>query len=210
VRALLFANGEPPSASLVAELSPGAGLVVAADGGSRHALSHGIVPDSVVGDFDSIDDDIRSRVPAANFHRLGALDTTDLEKAVAFAIAAGCTTIDIVGASGGRSDHALANLSVLTLHRGRAAVRIHDEHFEISLVDGSAEIAGPPGTVVSLVAIGLCEGVTTRGLRWQLDDFTLPFGPRGVHNEIAASPASVSVRKGSLLLFRGRWVEKHA
>jgi thiamine pyrophosphokinase len=156
-----------------------------------------------------VEDEVRARVPANRFHRAGRLDTTDLEKAVAFALEKGATEIDIVGASGGRSDHALANLSVLTIHRGRANIRLHDEMFEISLVDGETRVEGPVGTVVSLVAIGECRGVSTSGMRWELQDFTLPFGPRGVHNEIARSPATVAVRSGDLLLFKGRFIEKH-
>jgi thiamine pyrophosphokinase len=135
--------------------------------------------------------------------------TTDLAKAVSFALARGATTVDVVGAGGGRADHALANLSLLTAHRGRAPIRFHDDRFSISLVDGFASIDAPPGTVVSLVAIGACAGVTTTGLRWPLSDFTLEFGPRGVHNEVVSSPAGVSVTSGDLLLFLGRWIEKH-
>jgi thiamine pyrophosphokinase len=212
MRALLFANGEAPSAELVASLRREGDLIVAADAGARHALACGLLPDAVVGDLDSFSEDpaLAAAVPAGRLYRVSKLDTTDLEKAVAWAIERGCTEIDILGAGGGRSDHALANLSVLKHHRGRAALRVHDELFEISLVDGTATVEGPPGTVISLVAIGVCRGVTTSGMRWPLKDFTLEFGPRGVHNEIEHSPASVSVRSGDLLLFRGRWVEKHA
>jgi thiamine pyrophosphokinase len=70
-------------------------------------------------------------------------------------------------------------------------------------------VEAEPGTVVSLVAIGPCEGVTTSGMRWDLHDYALGFSPYGIHNEVAISPATVSVRNGDLLLFRGRWVEKH-
>ena len=163
----------------------------------------------MIGDLDSVDEDMRAAIPEGRFHRVSRLDITDLEKAVAFALARGSTDIEILGASGGRSDHALANLSVLVTHRGAAAIRVHDELFEVSLVDGSATIVGQAGTVVSLVALGECTGVTTDGLRWPLDDFTLPFGPRGIHNEIATSPARVSVKTGHLLVFKGRWIEKH-
>jgi thiamine pyrophosphokinase len=210
MRALIFANGDGPSQSLVASLMAGSPLLVAADGGARHALACGIVPSAVVGDLDSIDDELRAAIPADRFHKIPRLDVTDLEKAVAFAIQQGCRDIDIVGAGGGRSDHAIANLSVLVIHRGVVNISVHDELFEISLVDGETVIEGEPGTVISLVAIGECTGVTTRGLRWPLRDFTLPFGPRGVHNEIAESPARVSVRSGDLLLYRGRFIEKHA
>jgi thiamine pyrophosphokinase len=212
MRALVFANGEAPSPELVAALREPGDLIVAADAGARHALACALLPDAVVGDLDSFSEDpaLLAAVPADRLHRVARLDITDLEKAVAWAIDHGCDEVEILGAGGGRSDHALANLSVLKHHRGRAVIRIHDELFEISLVDGEATVEGPPGTVVSLVAIGPCTGVTTRGLRWPLEDFTLDFGPRGVHNEIESSPALVSVRSGDLLLFRGRWVEKHA
>ena len=210
MRALVFANGDAPSEGLVKAIHRSEDRIVAADGGARHALACGLVPDAVVGDLDSVDAAMRSAIPADRFHKVGELDTTDLEKAVAWAIERGCREVEILGAGGGRADHALANLSVLALHRGRARIRMHDEMFEISLVDGMATIEGPVGTVVSLVAIGECTGVSTTGLRWRLRDFKLPFGPRGVHNEIETSPATVSVRSGDLLLFKGRWIEKHA
>jgi thiamine pyrophosphokinase len=209
VRALIFANGDPPSAELVAELGGRADLVVAADGGADKALALGIEVDAIVGDLDSVSGAVRARLPPARFHQVRDLDTTDLQKAIAFAIEYGCDAADIVGAGGGRADHALANLSVLVLFRGQADLRVHDDLFEIRLVQGTATVEAEPGTVVSLVAIGPCEGVTTTGMRWDLHDYALAFSPYGVHNEVAISPATVSVRNGDLLLFRGRWVEKH-
>jgi thiamine pyrophosphokinase len=148
-------------------------------------------------------------IPPDRFHQARALDTTDLQKAIAFALERGASEIDVVAAGGGRADHALANLSVLTIFRG-VPVRMHDDQFVISLVDGMTEIEGEPGTLVSLVAIGTCQGVTTTGMRWDLTDFTLEFSPRGIHNELLGERATVSVREGDLLLFEGRWVERHA
>jgi thiamine pyrophosphokinase len=209
MRALVFANGEPPSAALAAQFAAGAGLVVAADGGAQAALALRIRPTAVVGDFDSMTDAIRAELPNAAFVRNHDPDFTDLQKAIEHCIAAGATEIDILGAAGGRSDHALANLSVLLLYRDRAKVRIVDELFAIEAVARSATIDEPPGTIVSLVAVGVCEGVTTTGMRWNLTDHRLAFAPRGVHNEVAVPPATVSVRTGDLLLFRGRRIEKH-
>lgn len=210
MRAVVIAHGDPPSRPLLESLLEPGVMLIAADGGAMPALDHGFIPDAIVGDLDSIDETVHKRVPASRLHRDGRLDTTDLEKAIDFALQQGMTEIDIVGAGGGRADHALANLSVLINRRGRARITMHDELFAISLVEGSSSVEGPVGTVVSLVAIGECTGVTTSGMRWDLDNFMLSFGPRGVHNEIATSPASVSVRTGDLLLFRGRWIEKHA
>lgn len=208
MRALVIAHGEPPSATIFAQLAATADLVVAADGGALLALEYGIIPDAVVGDLDSMADHLGGPIPAERFHRVSAADTTDLLKAITWAFDAGAAEVDVVAAGGGRSDHALANLSVLTILRGHT-IRMHDDHFIISLINGSAEITGEPGTLISVVAIGTCEGVTTTGMRWDLTDFTLPFGPRGIHNELAGERATVSVRTGDLLLFEGRFVERH-
>jgi len=207
VRALVIANGDPPSPELLRELAKDA-LVVCADGAIRHALDAGIEAHAVVGDLDSIGETrhillttlvVEDRDP----------NSTDLQKAVDWAIKMGRTEITIVAGGGGREDHHLANLSLLRLYRGRAKIVISDDLFDISLVEGTATVEGEPGSVVSLVAVGLCEGVTTSGLRWDLTDFDLEFSPLGVHNEIRESPATISVRSGDLLLFRGRFIEKH-
>ena len=209
MRALVIAHGEPPSAGLFQRLLAESDLVVAADGGALLALEHGVVPDAVVGDLDTMADHPGTPIPAERFHRAAELDTTDLQKAIAFAIERGATEVDVVAAGGGRADHALANLSVLTIFRG-VPVRLHDDQFVISLVDGEAALKGEPGTLISLVAIGACRGVTTTGMRWDLTNFTLEFSPRGIHNELERRHATVSVREGDLLLFQGRWVERHA
>ncbi len=209
MRALVIANGDPPDSALLAELRTGAALVVAADGGARHALALGLVPDIVTGDLDSLGG-ARHAIPAERIRPDPDPHSTDLEKAVALCLDEGCDAVDIVGGGGGRADHALANLSVLTRFGRRARVRLIDERFAIELVDGEAAIEGPAGAVVSLVALGRCEGVATSGLRWPLEDASLDFSARGVHNEIVTSPARVSVRSGDLLLFLGRWIEPHA
>ena len=209
VRALIIANGEAPSMQLLRSLADGAQLIVAADGGAAHALAAGLQLDAVVGDLDSVTMEMRSALPAERFHRVSDADTNDLQKAIAYCIGQGADFVDITAAGGGRADHALANLSVLRLFRGQAMVRIIDDFFEVSLIEGEAAVHAPVGTVVSLIAIGEATGVTTSGLRWNLADSSLGFSPRGIHNEVAAPPAQISVAKGDVLLFRGRWVEKH-
>lgn len=209
MRALIFANGVPPSRQLALELAARADLLVAADGGARAALDCGLQVDAVVGDLDSVTAADRNAVPPERVHHVPNIDLTDLQKAINFAIERGATEIDVVGAGGGRADHALANLSVLLLYREKAAVRIIDDQFEVSAVAATAIIEAAAGTLVSLIAIGPCEGVTTTGMRWNLSDHDLRFSPYGVHNEVAEGVATVSVRRGDLLLFRGRWVEKH-
>ena len=208
MKALIVANGDAPQADLTRELAGNADIVVAADGGSATALAANVTPDFVVGDLDSI----ANLAPYLSSDRIIPMTdqaATDLEKAVAFCIERNCDEVDIIGAGGGRADHALSNLSILVLFRDQVKMRIVDDRFETSLVSGTAEVSGEPGTVISLVALGTCTGVTTEGLRWKLQNDTLEFSPHGVHNELIGGTGSVTVRDGHLFLFKGRWVERH-
>src|SRR6185437_8655927 len=103
MRALIVANGDPPSAELLNTLAARAALVVAADAGLDKALAAGLHVDAVVGDFDSVSAEGRAQLPPEAFHHDAALDSTDLEKAVAFCIEHGCDTVDVAAASGGRA-----------------------------------------------------------------------------------------------------------
>jgi thiamine pyrophosphokinase len=134
-------------------------------------------------------------------------EESDLELAVAHAIAAGATEIILLGALGGeRIDHETANLLLLAdpgydgvrLEARRGALRIRAMRG-----DGSLSLAGPVGALVTLLPVnGDAEGVTTEGLRYPLRDETLRFGrARGLSNVVDSLPATVTVRKGSLLVF---------
>ncbi|MCA9822901.1 MAG: thiamine diphosphokinase [Dehalococcoidia bacterium] len=209
MQALIIANGEPPSDRLLRGCVSAAALVVGADGGADVARRAGITVHLATGDLDSITDAVRDSLGPARLFVDRDPNRTDLQKALDLCIARGATSVDVLAAGGGRPDHALANLSLLFHYRGRARVRLVDDQFLAFGVDGREAIDAPPGTIVSLVAIGRCEGVTTRGLRWDLDHYPLTFSPYGVHNEVATSPASVSVERGDLLVFQGRYIDRH-
>ncbi|MGD9932447.1 MAG: thiamine diphosphokinase [Dehalococcoidia bacterium] len=209
MQALIIANGEPPTEQLVRDAAAAADLVVGADGGADVAARAGVEVDFATGDLDSLSPEARAMLGSDRLVIDRDPDRTDLQKALDLCLAHGATSVDILAAGGARPDHALANLSLLFLYRGRARVRLVDDQFIAVGVHGVETIDAPAGTIVSLVAIGMCEGVTTRGLRWDLDRYLLRFSPYGVHNEVATTPATVSVERGDLLVFQGRYIDRH-
>ncbi len=214
-----MADGGAPTRAALDAAWPGwddpCDLVVGADGGSAAAADLGLPLALVVGDADSIDPgDLRrlreARLPV-ELSRPDK-DETDTELAILAAILRGATTIVILGAlGGGRFDHALANVALLA-HPALAGIdaSIVDPRARIRLLSapapdgGAARLAldGRVGDLVSLLPLGQdAEGIRTKGLRFPLADETLVFGPaRGVSNVRAAAHASVSVRKGRLLV----------
>ena len=112
-RALVIANGEPPKKQRLQSLAREANVIICADGGANTALKSGIVPDVIVGDLDSIHAEA-----LVKFHRVPTYEdrddeTTDLEKAILWAIKAKFDHITVVGATGKRIDHSVGNLGVL-------------------------------------------------------------------------------------------------
>ena len=207
---VVFANGEPPTKSTIEEFSQGADLIIAADGGANNALSVDLIPNFIIGDMDSITDSTRSSIEKTRILIDKNPEKTDLEKTIEACLSKGATLIDVLCAGGGRADHALANLSILTRFGRESRIRIIDDFFEIELVNYKLHLKEPLGTVISLVALGRCLGITTSGLRWNLNEATFEFGTQGIHNEIVDNLAKIQVETGDLLLFKGRWIEKHS
>lgn len=140
-------------------------------------------------------------------------DETDLELALAQALAAGPQEIVICAALGGRTDHLLANVLLLARPDLRdRRVLLADGAEVVRLLRGPdaareparLALAGAPGDLVTLLPFGSdAVGVSTRGLRYPLRDETLFAGrTRGVSNVLAQSQAEVVLRHGMLLVIQ--------
>jgi thiamine pyrophosphokinase len=183
-------------------------VVIAADGGSTLAARLGLTPDLVIGDLDSSDPALLLQLEAQGIRferfRHETKVETDTELAALAALAWQPDTVIVLGGVGGRLDHSLANLLLLS-HPQLAG---HD----VRVVDGrqAALLAKPgrwnalpaaEGDTVSLLPVGGdVEGVGTKDLLYPLHDETLLVGRgRGVSNEVTGPGPSVYYRSGLLL-----------
>jgi thiamine pyrophosphokinase len=210
--ALVVADGTvEPAADLDAAWpgwSDGIDLVVAADGGARHAAALDRQIDRWVGDGDSVDPADLDRLAAAGVRVDRApvdKDETDAELALLAALEADPTRITILGALGGaRVDHELGNVWLLA-HPALAGrdVRLLGGRSRIRLAGpGEHDLSGGAGDLVSLLPFGGdVLGITTTGLRYPLQDEPLVGGPsRGLSNVRVSAEASLALRTGRLLI----------
>ena len=215
---IIFANGilDHPARAAARWITPG-DLVIAADGGTRHALAAGIVPAHIIGDLDSLP--AAQRITLAQqgpvFHpHPPAKDETDLELALLWAVKqearssypASC--IIILGALGGRPDQALANLLLLALPAlDTHTVIIADGTWTIRCLRGGTTtmLYGTPGDTLSLIPLnGHAIGIHTTGLTYPLHNETLRVGPaRGVSNTFSTAQATIALQQGYLWCFHG-------
>lgn len=200
--ALFFANGTVTENEFSKIGDEEFDLIVAADGGALNALQGGCLPDYVVGDLDSITPEIRAQLPETQFILRPSQELNDLEKGLVFCEEQEVTAITLLGIGGKRLDHTLNNLSVLSRYDQKFALTIFDAHSQIYLVRNEWRFSGKPRQLLSLIPMGVVEGVKTEGLAFPLDNEPLIFGEReGLSNYIVSNPVRVCIRKGLLFIF---------
>lgn len=175
-------------------------LLLCADGGYAYAKALGLMPDCLVGDFDTW----RGELPDCEICRHPVQkDDTDTMLAARIGIARSCTDFVIYGGIGGRLDHTLANLQTLCwLHRNGATAVLLGERDKAMLQSvGTRTYPREEGYFSVFAYEDDCTGVTLRGVEYPLTDATLTTGfPLGVSNHITAETATVSLKSGLLLL----------
>jgi thiamine pyrophosphokinase len=209
-RVVIFANGHLPDPEAARALLQEGDFLVAADGGAQHLFSIGIQPDVLIGDLDSVSEELLADLVAAEVEVAQFpedKDETDLELALAYALERRPTSILIVAALGGRLDQTVSNLMLLT-NPGLAGlpVSIDDGIERAFFCRKTAEIEGRKGDVVSLMPWGApVEGLTTQGLQWPLVGETLYTDrSRGISNLMLAERASLTLLAGLLLVIHRR------
>lgn len=180
--------------------------VIAADGGANWLDALGRVPDLLVGDMDSVEPAVLGRLQERGCHiqrHAAQKDETDAELALTAAAALSPQEIIVLGALGGRIDHTLGNLALLTMPELDGILTYVWDGVSLTwLITESTEIWGAPGDTVSLVPWGGdAEGIVTEGLSYPLQGETLDMGPsRGISNVLAEVPARVALQAGRLLV----------
>ncbi|MDH3307497.1 MAG: thiamine diphosphokinase, partial [Acidimicrobiia bacterium] len=186
----------------VIEDLPDDAFVIAADSGLDQARRLGIAVDLIIGDLDSVSARALAESEGIPIEQYPVdKNQTDLELALDAAARLDAVRIIVVGGHGGRLDHLLANAAALTnpvLHGRRVEWLAGRDHAYV--VGSGVTVHGVPGQTVSLIPIGgPVTGVTTRGLRWELNDARLDAASaRGISNLMTSPYASISTTGGCL------------
>lgn len=180
--------------------------ILCADGGARYAHALGLAPDLIIGDMDSLADEV-----LRDFAEKGIAvvpypvrkDETDTQLALTRALAMSPEEILIFGAMGKRLDHTLANLGLLMngLEKG-IPVKLLDEDCEVFVMAGTATISGKKGQTVSIFPwSGEARGITLEGFEYPLKDATMTLArPYGISNRLTTGEGIIKVDMGCLLV----------
>lgn len=175
-------------------------LIIAADGGYDFLAKKNIKPDIVMGDFDSSEmvkeSDILIKFPSEK-------NETDSYLAYLEGKSRGYRTFVFYGCLGGRTDHTLANMQILTKisKEGNKAVFIGSGEVVSALTDSLVSYKKRKHGTISVFSADISEGVTISGLKYEVKNISLTNTfPLGISNEFIDKAAVISVRKGTLII----------
>ncbi len=193
------------------ELNPE--IIIGADSGLCYLYERKIEPTHIVGDFDSVSKEVidyylaKGDIPIRQFDPVK--DATDTEIALRYAIELGVEQLWILGATGSRVDHMLANIQILKIALdGKVEAYLIDESNRIRLIDKEVRIRKEEafGQYFSVFPLGgSVEHLSIQGAKYPLQDHTLcPYDSRCVSNQIEADEVRITFPKGYVVLIESR------
>jgi thiamine pyrophosphokinase len=202
-RAIIFVNGNLSDVTRAKKIINKQDYLIATDGGVKHILKLGLIPNVIIGDMDSIDPKLLKKFKSIKYPR--KKDKTDFELAIDYCLENIFKEIIIFGILGDRIDHLIANIFLL------AKVRTENRLIKIKIIEGKKEIFilnkeitinGKIGDEVSIIPVSeKLVGITTEGLEYPLKNEEIVFGStRGISNVMNKTSVKITISKGVALV----------
>ncbi|MBR5843341.1 MAG: thiamine diphosphokinase [Bacteroidaceae bacterium] len=194
---VILGNGDYPCAHLPLEVLDKAHTIVICDGAANSYVPTGKPFDIIIGDGDSIADDIRKQ-HASRIIISTCQETNDQTKAVKYLLEKGIRQLAIVGATGKRDDHTLGNISLLIEYFKQGVMaRIYTDHGVFIPAQGNTTLLTHPGQQISIFNFG-CTQLSAQGLQYPIRPFDSWW--QGTLNEATADRCIITA-DGMLLIY---------
>ncbi|QAA33256.1 thiamine diphosphokinase [Clostridium manihotivorum] len=204
MKAVIVAGGNAPSKDLFFKEIKDANILIAADSGINTFYNYDITPNIILGDFDSADSEALNyygQIKRITFKP--EKDFTDSELAFNNVLELGATEVVLLGCTGTRLDHTIANLGLLKRGLERnITTSIKDENNYIFLVSQNTTLYGVPGQTISFQAFGgSVNDFNIYNAKYPLYDYNLTLGDgRTVSNEFQKDPIEISFTSGIVMV----------
>jgi len=210
MKCIIIAGGVPPSLELLKEELKDSSFIICADSGADCLLDYKILPQYLIGDFDSINREAFNFLANSNCYveqYPKDKDYTDSELALIKAKELGVDEIVFLGSTGNRLDHTLANFCLLLkCLNSNIKGYIRDDNNYIELISSPILISGKPKEKFSLFAYNsTIKNLTIYGAKYPLNNYDLSIGDSlTVSNEFKDSEVKITFLSGYVLLLRSR------
>lgn len=184
-------------------------FIVVADGGIKNLIGTDIIPDEVLGDFDSIDEEGKSFIENNNIKiekYPSRKDFTDTELCLEVLLKKGADDIIILGATGTRLDHMFSSMFLLErLKKENVAGKFIDDYNEVSFISNeTVKVKKNKYKYLSIVPVSKEVCLTLKGTEYEVENLKFNrFTTIAVSNEVKDEVAKIEIDgEGFLILSR--------
>ena len=196
--AVLVANGEKPVSNYAKQLIKKNNLRICVDSNLSFFKELDVEPDIIIGDLDTVE--INTASPKSTIVNKEDQNKTDLEKSLDYCITHKIKNIFIIGATGGRDDHNLANILIAQQYSDALNIEMVTNFFQIFFVRESKEILEKKNKNLSMISSIDDNRITTSGLQYNLYNQKLNSFSHGISNRIISDKCLIK-SKEKLILF---------
>ena len=171
-RITILADGDFPRGGRALEALRSAEYIICCDGAAEALVNFGMQPDMIVGDIDSLPMSLQEQYAGIIRHSSGQ-DDNDLTKAMRHAVEMQPEQILILGATGKREDHTLANISLLADYLEMAApatVEMLSDFGRFEVRGCSGRFKAEPGQEISIFSFDHTLNIHAEGLEYPTDN----------------------------------------
>ena len=198
---VILANGDFPSHPISLGKLQDANTIICCDGAVNHLVKNGMEPHYILGDLDSIDDNQKNKY-RDRIIELPVQDENDLRKAIVWAGRNGAKKATIMGATGKRDDHTLANIFTLLQYPSQLAMTIYTDYGIFSVVQIEQKFDSFIGQKISLFATDPNIEVTSNNLKYNMIYTKLTNLYYGSLNESINDNFSITLSHGRILVYQ--------
>ena len=198
---VIIANGTFPRHTVPLAFLRNSSHIICCDGAADTLLKCGIEPDYIIGDLDSLSQELRKRYSHCLCHDPDQY-TNDLTKAVRFCTERQWTEITILGATGKREDHSIANISLLADYAGSVNIQMITDYGVFTPLLKTGRFESFAGQQVSIFSLTPDTIFTFHGLKYPLTKKTLTSWWQGTLNEAVGDEFTIMMDHGKVVVFR--------
>jgi thiamine pyrophosphokinase len=204
-KCVILANGKPPRKSVITFfLKNGFDTIICADGGADSALRLSLTPDFIIGDLDSISKEaIKKFKSISKVLQYKRQNDTDVEKCLKFAIKNKYDEALLIGVTGNRLDHTICNLGIVLKFFNKIKLSLLAENSYLKPYTGDVRLKSQKGELISIYGLDKKTKITSKGLKYQLKNISLPFGEKESTSNVSTSNSiQLKIRNGIIFIIR--------
>ena len=198
-KTIILANGSFPKSKELIKILDNAKQIICCDGAVNNLAKSGREPHVIIGDLDSVNPELKEKYKDRLIY-VDDQNSNDLTKAVNWCFSEKIKNITILGATGKREDHTIANVSLLSNYQKKVNIKMLTDNGIFIPISETTTFNSFEGQQISIFSQNLDTEISSTGLKYPLQNLKLTSWWMGTLNEAISTKFTISLSKESSVI----------